>query len=614
MEVLNAMSMPVQSSQVQNGTGLADESESLRTGPVQSAPFSRVFNQRVKGGDKKENSTDSSTNDHLSTREVASMKQHRLSQQQLQFEQQQRVDWENSTVNETTSLMPNSQDGINDKSGAALPSDESLESANISQTNGDLNPLYGTALLNLQWAQVVIPANTSSNKDTDWPLSKSADQSGIKTVGLTVPDFGAIAKGGFVAVAQGDLSIEQQAAVLQGKKAGTLNLDGNSSANLTPVLKENGGDIQESACQRQPSLKSEMRLNRLCPGELADSDVGVIVSNGNALQQGSRSEQANPETASQVAEGSSPQSGELRKSDIISLVGSDTGKSSHGAVISTINIETMVGDNEPNVSRIFARGAIGKAGGLVSPTAIDGRPSGEAKIKSQTSGIQLQESSNGLETKSDTIGIETQQTPQTIDEEAKTVIKEESGTQSKIIEERPANNNPALFVHGQNEAKTREESGLSNSANNGKLPSTEQIYHQVREKLESGDYGINKSNITLKLHPEELGELKINLRMEEQRLKVDIVTDNRSVKEALMQNLDTLKDTLSRQNISMERFNVSADIRHGFQQESGGENRMMQNNRVSNTHVQTKATVENSAQPILNYGWESDSSLVSLVL
>jgi flagellar hook-length control protein FliK len=132
--------------------------------------------------------------------------------------------------------------------------------------------------------------------------------------------------------------------------------------------------------------------------------------------------------------------------------------------------------------------------------------------------------------------------------------------------------------------------------------------------LESGDYGMNRSSITLKLHPEELGELKINLRMEDLRLKVDIVTENRSVKEALMQNLDTLKDTLSRQNISMELFNVSADIRQGFQRGSGEENRMMHNNRVANAPAQTKETVADGEQPIFNYGWENDSSLVSLVL
>ena len=75
-------------------------------------------------------------------------------------------------------------------------------------------------------------------------------------------------------------------------------------------------------------------------------------------------------------------------------------------------------------------------------------------------------------------------------------------------------------------------------------------------------------SITLKLHPEELGELKINMRMEDQHLKVEITTQNQSVKDALMQNLDILKETLSRQNISMERFDVTADMKQSMYQGS----------------------------------------------
>jgi len=40
-------------------------------------------------------------------------------------------------------------------------------------------------------------------------------------------------------------------------------------------------------------------------------------------------------------------------------------------------------------------------------------------------------------------------------------------------------------------------------------------------------------------------------------MTVDITAQNPVVKEALLQNIDQLKDTLLRQNISMERFNVT---------------------------------------------------------
>jgi len=85
----------------------------------------------------------------------------------------------------------------------------------------------------------------------------------------------------------------------------------------------------------------------------------------------------------------------------------------------------------------------------------------------------------------------------------------------------------------------------------------ENILSQVREKLLSQDPTGTVSKITLKLNPHELGELQINVRLENQKMTVDITAQNQVVKEALLQNIDQLKDTLLRQNISMERFNVS---------------------------------------------------------
>jgi hypothetical protein len=173
---------------------------------------------------------------------------------------------------------------------------------------------------------------------------------------------------------------------------------------------------------------------------------------------------------------------------------------------------------------------------------------------------------------------------------------------------------PTAFVQGQGELRSNGESKIVPTANDAKAPSPGHIHQQVREKLESGDYGVNKGNITLKLHPEELGELKINLRMEDQRLKIEIMTENPSVKEALMQNLDTLKETLSRQNISMERFNVSTDLRQGSQQGARDERQLTQDSRGPNAAFQPVAAGEEPVLPKFLYGWENDNSLVSLVL
>jgi hypothetical protein len=170
------------------------------------------------------------------------------------------------------------------------------------------------------------------------------------------------------------------------------------------------------------------------------------------------------------------------------------------------------------------------------------------------------------------------------------------------------------FVQAQGELRSNGENRTVSPADDAKSTSPGHIHQQVRERLESGDYGISKGNITLKLHPEELGELKINLRMEDQRLKIEIVTENQSVKEALMQNLDTLKDTLSRQNIAMERFNVSTDLRQGFQHGARDERQLMQGDRGGNAAFQPATADDEPVLPKIHYGWDNDNSLVSLVL
>jgi hypothetical protein len=84
----------------------------------------------------------------------------------------------------------------------------------------------------------------------------------------------------------------------------------------------------------------------------------------------------------------------------------------------------------------------------------------------------------------------------------------------------------------------------------------ESILSQVREKLAAPEAGNGNGQITLKLNPRELGDLQIHLRMQDSKVSVEITAQNPVVREALVQNLDQLKETLSRQNIAMERFDV----------------------------------------------------------
>ncbi len=85
----------------------------------------------------------------------------------------------------------------------------------------------------------------------------------------------------------------------------------------------------------------------------------------------------------------------------------------------------------------------------------------------------------------------------------------------------------------------------------------EQVMPQIKERLELHELKQGKQQISLTLSPESLGELKMNLNLQGGKLTVEIVTENRSVRDAIMQNADTLKESLARQNITMESFDIT---------------------------------------------------------
>jgi len=87
--------------------------------------------------------------------------------------------------------------------------------------------------------------------------------------------------------------------------------------------------------------------------------------------------------------------------------------------------------------------------------------------------------------------------------------------------------------------------------------SSEQIMGQVKDHLANREIRSGSEQIVIRLSPENLGELKMNLKMENQRLKVEIVAETTMVRDTLMKHSDSLKETLARQNITMESFDVS---------------------------------------------------------
>jgi len=85
----------------------------------------------------------------------------------------------------------------------------------------------------------------------------------------------------------------------------------------------------------------------------------------------------------------------------------------------------------------------------------------------------------------------------------------------------------------------------------------EQVMHQVKDRLLQHDLKPGNQQITLTLSPDSLGELKMNLNLQGQKLSVEIVTENRTVRDAIVLHADALKESLARQNITMESFDVT---------------------------------------------------------
>jgi len=105
------------------------------------------------------------------------------------------------------------------------------------------------------------------------------------------------------------------------------------------------------------------------------------------------------------------------------------------------------------------------------------------------------------------------------------------------------------------------------SAENLRSALPEQVSRQVTERLSTHDFRQGKESLSLTLTPEHLGKIQMNFQMDQQNLRVEIVAENRVAREAIMQHVDSLKESLARQNVTVEKFEVSTGSGKEFQQQ-----------------------------------------------
>ncbi|BCS55822.1 flagellar hook-length control protein FliK [Geobacter sp. SVR] len=145
----------------------------------------------------------------------------------------------------------------------------------------------------------------------------------------------------------------------------------------------------------------------------------------------------------------------------------------------------------------------------------------------------------------------------------------------------------------------------------------EDIAGQVRDRLGTHELKSGSEQVVLKLSPEQLGDVKVHLRLEDQHLRVEIVAENKMARESLLQHVDSLKESLSRQNITMDKFSVTsggseAGSQHGGTQGDWRElarNRQAQQWLASGGYRIPTAEIA-SAQPV--YFARTDQSMLDL--
>jgi flagellar hook-length control protein FliK len=84
----------------------------------------------------------------------------------------------------------------------------------------------------------------------------------------------------------------------------------------------------------------------------------------------------------------------------------------------------------------------------------------------------------------------------------------------------------------------------------------------------SANKQLETSTVNLKLHPQELGELRLEIKVEQDNVKAHIVTQSPHSQEMLDRHLPKLREALEQQGLHLQDIEVSvADGNAGFEEQ-----------------------------------------------
>ena len=86
----------------------------------------------------------------------------------------------------------------------------------------------------------------------------------------------------------------------------------------------------------------------------------------------------------------------------------------------------------------------------------------------------------------------------------------------------------------------------------------EEIIHQLTQRFQISSKNLD-SRINLKLHPAELGELKIDLTVKEGSIRANVVAQSQHTLEILEKNIPKLKTMLESQGFTVDEISVTAE-------------------------------------------------------
>jgi len=100
-----------------------------------------------------------------------------------------------------------------------------------------------------------------------------------------------------------------------------------------------------------------------------------------------------------------------------------------------------------------------------------------------------------------------------------------------------------------------------------KLPSGTEVPHSQIINQVIDRFALNRTlesgNITMKLHPAELGELRMEIKVEQDNIKAHITTQNPQVQDILDRHLPRLREALEQQGLNLEQMTVTVGTDDG---------------------------------------------------